>query len=230
MSAREDILGRVRSALASPRAAAATIAVELAAIPREYQSTSSLTSEERIDLLCDRLHDYDANVHRCPEAEIPATIARIMREREKRSLIAAPGFPQEWLPSFEGSVGSGGSVGFPRDEALPYRTLDEGEGAITDCALAIAVTGTLVLRHSVDSGRRALSLVPDYLLVIVRAEQVVETVPEAIRALSNYSTDSLTTISGPSATADIEMIRIKGVHGPRTLEVILVARELSRDR
>jgi L-lactate dehydrogenase complex protein LldG len=114
------------------------------------------------------------------------------------------------------------SVEFTRDDNLPYRTLDESEGAITDCVLAIAVTGTLVLRHSLDGGRRALSLVPDYLLVIVRAEQVVETVPEAIRALNVYSTDALTTISGPSATADIEMIRIKGVHGPRTLEVILV--------
>jgi L-lactate dehydrogenase complex protein LldG len=210
MSVRDEILGRVRSAVAAPRADSATIATEHAAIPRDYQTASSLTADERIDLLCDRLHDYDANVHRCAESEIPGTIARILDARGKRSLIAAPGLPAEWLPARV------------RDEGLSYHTLDESEGAITDCALAIAVTGTLVLRHSVDGGRRALSLVPDYLLVIVRAEQVIETVPEAIRALSAYSTDALTTISGPSATADIEMIRIRGVHGPRTLEVILV--------
>jgi L-lactate dehydrogenase complex protein LldG len=210
MSVRDEILGRVRTALAAPRADAASIAAELAAIPREYQSTSSLSVEERIELLSDRLRDYDANVHRCAQAETAATIAQILEARGKRSLIAPPGFPAEWLPSRF------------RDEGLTYRDLDESEGAITDCALAIAVTGTLVLRHSVDGGRRALSLVPDYLLVIVRSGQIVETVPEAIRALSAYSTDALTTISGPSATADIEMIRIKGVHGPRTLEVILV--------
>ena len=222
MSVRDEILARVRTALAGPRLDAAGIAGQLAAIPREYQSASSLTSDERIELRCDRLRDYDANVHRCAESEVAATVARIMGERGKRELIAAPDFPPNWLPPSKKSDQSDRSVGFTQDEALPYRTLDESEGAITDCALAIAVTGTLVLRHSVEGGRRALSLVPDYLLCVVRAEQVVETVPEGIRALSAFASDALTTISGPSATADIEMIRIKGVHGPRTLEVILV--------
>jgi L-lactate dehydrogenase complex protein LldG len=219
MNAREEILRRVGSSLGASRTQPAAIAAELAAIPRGYQTESSLTSEDRIDLLCDRLRDYEANVHRCTNAEIATTVARVMGERQKQSLIAASGFPPEWLP--------GASV---RDAALPYGELDQSEGAITDCALAIAVTGTLVLRHSLEGGRRALSLVPDYLLVIVRAEQIVETVPEAIRALSAYSTDALTTISGPSATADIEMIRIKGVHGPRILEVVLVMPEPSHDR
>jgi L-lactate dehydrogenase complex protein LldG len=210
MSVRDEILGRVRSALATPRVDAQTIAAQHAAIPRDYQTASTLTAEERIELLCDRLHDYDANVHRCAADHVADTVAQIMGERGKHALIAAPGFPAEWLPAAV------------RDDALAYTALDESEGTITDCVLAIAVTGTLVLRHSVDGGRRALSLVPDYLLVIVRTDQIVETVPEAIRALSAYSTDALTTISGPSATADIEMIRIKGVHGPRTLEVVLV--------
>ena len=218
MSVREEILGRVRTALATTRADAATIAAEHAALPRDYQAASSLTAEERIDLLCDRLRDYDANVHHCSEVEVAGTIARILEQRGKRSLIAARGFPAEWLPTAI------------RDTDLAYRSLDESEGAITDCALAIAVTGTLVLRHSVEGGRRALSLVPDYLLVVVRADQVVETVPEGIRALSAFASDALTTISGPSATADIEMTRIKGVHGPRTLEVVLVAAEPSHDR
>lgn len=219
MTARDEILGRVRTALAVPRDRISVIAAEHAAIPRDYQAASVLTAEERIELLCDRLRDYEANVHRCAEADVAAMVTRIMEVRGKSSLIAARGFPQQWLAA---------SVRCVRDEELAYLALDESEGAITDCALAIAVTGTLVLRHSPERGRRALSLVPDYLLCVVLAEQVVETVPEGIRALSALASDALTTISGPSATADIEMIRIKGVHGPRTLEVILVEAETNR--
>src|SRR5688572_26255428 len=99
MSAREDILGRVRAALATPRADAAAIAAELAAIPRDFQTTSSLTVEERIELFFDRLRDYDASVHRCASSEVAANVARIMGERGIRSLIAAPDFPAEWLPT-----------------------------------------------------------------------------------------------------------------------------------
>ena len=110
---------------------------------------------------------------------------------------------------------------FIRDENLSYETLDGSEGILTTCAVAVALTGTIILRHG-RSGRRAITLIPDYHLCIVRASQVVETVPEAIRELESPSRSPITTISGPSATADIEMTRIKGVHGPRRLAVILV--------
>jgi L-lactate dehydrogenase complex protein LldG len=101
--------------------------------------------------------------------------------------------------------------------------VDASEGVLTDCALAIATTGTIVLRHSAGEARRALSLIPDYHLCVVQASQVVETVPEGIQQMKAFANIPITTIAGPSATADIEMIRVKGVHGPRMLDVILVA-------
>jgi L-lactate dehydrogenase complex protein LldG len=110
---------------------------------------------------------------------------------------------------------------FLRDSKLSYEQLDRSEGVLTTCAVAIALTGTIILRHERD-GRRALTLIPDYHLCIVRAAQVVETVSEGIRAIEAPASGPLTAVSGPSATADIEMTRIKGVHGPRRLAVILI--------
>src|SRR5262249_26463144 len=103
-----------------------------------------------------------------------------------------------------------------------YDALDQSDGVLTGCTLAIASTGSLVIRHEAAQGRRALTLVPDYHLCIVDETQIVETVPEAIRLLMAEAAGAATIISGPSATSDIEMTRIKGVHGPRTLDVILV--------
>jgi L-lactate dehydrogenase complex protein LldG len=117
-----------------------------------------------------------------------------------------PGEPFEFIP----------------DRGLDFCELDHSEGVLTGCAVAIAMSGTIILKHSPGKGRRALTLIPDYHLCIVKAEQVVETVPEGIRSLGDQTSMPITTISGPSATADIEMTRIKGVHGPRTLDVILV--------
>jgi L-lactate dehydrogenase complex protein LldG len=128
-------------------------------------------------------------------------------------LLAPPGIPEHWLPYH---------IEFTADDNLPYDVLDRSEGVLTGCALAIARTGTIVLRHSSEEGRRALTLIPDYHLCVVYGRQVVETVPEAIREMLDFGTAPITTISGPSATSDIEMTRVKGVHGPRTLDVILV--------
>jgi L-lactate dehydrogenase complex protein LldG len=136
-----------------------------------------------------------------------------METRGKRSMLIPPGFPAAWLPA---------GFDFIRDRSLDYDTIDRSEGALTACAAAISMTGTIILSHSEMEGRRALTLIPDYHLCVVRADQIVETVPEGIRRLRELQTRPITTISGPSATADIEMTRIKGVHGPRTLDVILV--------
>jgi L-lactate dehydrogenase complex protein LldG len=115
------------------------------------------------------------------------------------------------------------SFHFVEDRNLPYSEIDSSEGVLTMCVVAIAMTGTIVLRHSSEEGRRALTLIPDYHLCVVRESQVVETVAEGIRLMRGFYPFPITTISGPSATSDIEMTRIKGVHGPRILEVILAA-------
>ena len=151
-----------------------------------------------LDQFVERLYDYNALVYRCSEADLQSTIGEALAARNKHRVLMPP----------HGDV--------TRTE------LEAADGVVTGCTVAIAITGTIILTHRPNEGRRALTLIPDYHLCIVYANQVVQTVPEGIRALSDYRTGPITTISGPSATADIEMIRVKGVHGPRTLDVILV--------
>jgi L-lactate dehydrogenase complex protein LldG len=167
----------------------------------------------RTQLFRDRLLDYGAGVYECPETELPNTIGDAVSARKKQSLLIPPGLSRAWLPA---------ALPVRTDEGLSYDELDRAEGVLTGCAIAIATTGTIVLRHSHNDGRRALTLIPDYHLCVVFAGQIVETVVEGVRAMSTFGRLPLTTISGPSATADIEMTRIKGVHGPRLLDVIIV--------
>lgn len=209
--AREEILAAIRRAMPdSPP----TRRNEYETIPRDYPVSRLLGEHERLDLFERRLLDYNATVYRCGAEEIVDAIARALCPRGANALVIPRGFPRKLLP--EGFV-------FTADDNLSYEDLDGSGGALTGCALAIAQTGTIVLRHSDVEGRRALTLIPDYHLCIVRASQVVETVVEGVRAIARLGPDPITTISGPSATADIEMTRVKGVHGPRTLDVILVA-------
>jgi len=209
--ARAEILEKIRRAL-GPRAAGR--AADYAAIPRRYRQSGTLDRAALLDLLEQRLRDYGAGVHRSSRADLAATIAQVAAARGKSRLMTAASLPPEWLP---------GTLEFVRDDLPGYEALDHAEGALTGCAAAIAATGSIVLRHSASEGRRALTLVPDYHLCIVLAEQVVETVPEALRLMHAAGVGLVTTIAGPSATADIEMTRIQGVHGPRTLDVILAA-------
>ena len=205
-----EIIGRIRAAL-GPRGD--TRVEEYRAIPRRYRQASELDAEAQRDLFLSRLQHYDGGVFQCDRASIRGTIAQALSARTTRRLVVPPGFPREWLPDgFE----------FVVDEGLSYQDLDRSDGVLTTCTVAIALTGTIVLHHSPSEGRRALTLVPDYHLCVVEADQVVETVPEAMRRLRALNPPLVTTISGPSATADIEMTRIKGVHGPRTLDVIVV--------
>jgi L-lactate dehydrogenase complex protein LldG len=204
-TAREDILNRVRTAQ--------QMVADLP-ISREYRRTGSLEAEDRLHLLIDRLLDYDATVHRCEASQIPLSVAGILRANGKSGLLIPPGLPPGWLPS---------GFDFVKDDLLSYEDIDSSQGVLTGCAGAIALTGTIVLRHSAGEGRRALTLIPDYHLCVVFEDQVVETVAQGIDNLATFATHPITTVSGPSATADIEMTRVKGVHGPRTLEVLLVA-------
>ena len=207
-AAKDEVLARIRSALGGRAAPIRSSG------PREYRVAGVLSFSERIELFIDRLHDYDAVVHRAGRHEIAAAIAGALEARAKRGLLVPLGIRSEWLPP---------GFLFQRDTELSYDEIDGSEGVLTGCAGAIALTGTIVLRHSESEGRRALTLIPDYHLCVVYEQQVVETVPEAIEQMSAYARSPITTVSGPSATSDIEMTRVKGVHGPRTLEVILVS-------
>jgi len=209
-AAREEILARIR------KAKAGAPSLEYGAIPRHYRRAGALDAEARIALFADRLHDYNAMVYRTAEPAIAQSIAEALRARGKRRLAIPASLPEAWLPpEFE----------FVRDRAdggLSYAELDASDGAITGCMAAVAFTGTVILRHGKDEARRALTLIPDYHLCVVLAEQLVETLPEAIARVRDFRDSPLTTVSGPSATSDIEMTRVKGVHGPRTLDVVLV--------
>jgi len=208
--ARADILGRIRRAIGSPAVAREQ---DYATIPRHYHQAGALGREQRLELFKSRLEDYGCGCIRSTVAELPGTISRLLTSRVRQRLIVAAGLQAEWLPATPELI---------RDDGLNYVDLDQCDGAITGCTVAIARTGSIVLCHGAHEGRRALTLIPDYHLCIVGAEQVVETVPEGLRHPRVASASLVTTISGPSATADIEMTRIKGVHGPRTLDVVIV--------
>ena len=200
-AARDEILARVRSALPSgpPRQRG---------IPRDYRTTT----DDGLDSFLERLAHYDARAIQTTPGELDATVRATLEQRNARDIVAPDGVPAGWLTTAN-----------PIKDTPPLDNdaLDGADGVVTTCALAIAQTGTIVLDGSSGMGRRALTLLPDYHLCVVRTDQLVGSVPEALARLD--PTRPLTFISGPSATVDIEMVRVKGVHGPRTLDVILVA-------
>lgn len=206
--AKNAILARIRVALAN--------APEVAVAPRAYHRYDERERAEIIAELIDRLRDYKAQVETVAASALPAAIAEACARYGIRRLVAPSDAPEEWAPA---------SVETLRDEPpLTNAQLDESDGVLTGCAFAIAQTGTIVLDGGAQQGRRALSLVPDLHLCVARAEQVVGVVPEGIAHLMAAApTRPITFISGPSATSDIELSRVEGVHGPRTLHVFLVA-------
>jgi len=205
-AAREAILARIRDALAG--------ATETPPAPRAYRHEDARDRAAILDELVDRLVDYKARVTRIPPQDVPAAIADACAAYGIGRLVIPADCPTEWAPS--------GVTALRDTSALSHSALDESDGVLTGCALAIAQTGTIVLDGGVCQGRRALSLVPDRHLCVVRAEQVMGIVPEAIARLATAPARPLTFISGPSATSDIELSRVEGVHGPRTLHVFLV--------
>ena len=223
-SARTEILRGIRAAKGGASSAASAEA-GWAAIERKYNRVSSRSREDVLELLEERLRDYDAQVMRVRLDDIATTVARMMSERGVQRVVVPAGLKMEWLPSgFEfvfysedGDRRNGDSGG----DALTAAELDGMDGVMTGATVAIAETGTVVLQNTAGQGRRAVTLVPDYHLCVVQVKDVVETVPEAMERLKGSATLATTFVSGPSATADIEMTRIKGVHGPRFLDVIL---------
>jgi L-lactate dehydrogenase complex protein LldG len=211
-SARSEVLRRIREAKGGVASADAAQA-GWSSIERRYRREATRSREVILELLVDRLQDYDARVVRAVHADVRAAAARMLGERNVRRMVIPPGVAAEWLP---------GGVEFVVDEGLAAVELDAVDGVMTGATLAIAETGTVVLQNVAGQGRREVTLVPDYHLCVVRVEDVVETVPEAMARLQTTAGLATTFVSGPSATADIEMTRIKGVHGPRFLDVILV--------
>jgi L-lactate dehydrogenase complex protein LldG len=182
-------------------------------IPRAYQQNSSLSHQEAIDLLTERLIDYNATVVHCMREDLRSAMRNALDHHNSHRVLVPPDFPMQILPEgFE----------IAADANLSPAELDRFDAAITLCALAIAETGTLILEGIAGQGRRAITLVPDVHICILNAADIVATVPEAFTRLASIATLPLTFVSGPSATADIEMTRIKGVHGPRQLHILLV--------
>ncbi len=213
MNAREEVLARIRAALdGNGRPDGHPGGHPGGGAPR-YRTRGDLAGEPLLDLLAGRLADYRAVVRRTTEAELGAAAGAALARRGVRRVILPPGLNLPGLPAGIEAV---------TDDGLSPQDLDAVDGVITGAAVAIAETGTIVLDGSPDQGRRAISLVPDYHLCIVHAAQVVEQVPEGVARLAARAHCPLTWISGPSATSDIELKRVEGVHGPRTLEVILV--------
>ena len=214
-TARADVLGKIRAAIGGV-SDAESVRAEWAAIPRRYVRIAKLDRHAILDLLDDRLRDYDAQVVHAKAGEVSAAIGAMLAAKGKRRLVVPAGFAEmlgEDLPA---------GFDFVPDHGMSSAEIDAFEGVVTRATVAIAETGTIVLQNVPGQGRRVVSLVPDYHLCLVRAEDVVETVSEAMGRLQATASLATTFISGPSATADIEMTRIKGVHGPRFLDVIVV--------
>ncbi|MFJ2512690.1 lactate utilization protein C [Streptomyces griseoviridis] len=212
MSARERILGRVRRALADVEPDGTPYE---RAIERSYvRAHDDLDAERTVGLLAENLADYRALVHRCTADELPSLIGRLLAERGARTVLVPPGLDAGWLAETDVER-------VPDVAASTPDELDRVDSVVTGCAVAVAETGTIVLDGGPDQGRRRITLVPDHHVCVVRVpDQVVASVPQALERLT--PTRPLTWISGPSATSDIELDRVEGVHGPRTLEVVLV--------
>jgi L-lactate dehydrogenase complex protein LldG len=211
-AARDEILGRVRAALRDvPRdESSADVAVA-----RDYRVEGTLPHAEVVALFAENCADYRANVRQVEAAGLPEAIAQALASRGARRLAIPPDLPAAWRVDGPEWI---------EDRGLSHDELSAVDGVVTGCAVAVALNGTIALDGGVAQGRRALTLLPDYHLCVVRAEQVVELVPEGIARLreSALAGRPMTIVAGPSATSDIEFNRVEGVHGPRTLDVLVV--------
>jgi L-lactate dehydrogenase complex protein LldG len=210
MTSRETVLGRVRAALTDVPAGETPADVP---VERGYRR-AHLGDDPAVlrEVLTDRLADYKASVHRCGPGELPATLARLLADRGSTRVAVPEGLPDAWLSEVPAEVTRVSEAGATELDRVPT--------VVTGCALAIAETGTVVLDGRAGQGTRLLTLIPDHHICVVRAQQVVASVPDAVAALE--PTRPQTWISGPSATSDIELERVEGVHGPRVLDVVLL--------
>ena len=207
--AKDEILARIRAIERTPAAP----------VVRTYRHAGALETGARLERFAERVADYKAEVRGLAQADVPAAIESVLRERGAARIGIPPGLPAAWRPK---------ALDLVEDRGLGARELDGLDGVVTGCTVAIAETGTIVLAAGPAEGRRALSLVPDLHVCVVERGQVVELVPEAMAVLEELVEGErrpLTFVSGPSATSDIELSRVEGVHGPRTLVVLIVNEE-----
>lgn len=202
---RERVLERIRAGVAA-------VEETPGASEAKYVTQGSRAHADVVALLEERLREYDAEVTRTTEAELPQAIARALQAAGKTRLVVPPELPKVWMTA---------DVTWLVDTGLTNEEIETADGVVTAAFCGIADSGTIALHHSETEGRRVLTLVPDWHLCVLREEQVVETLPEYF-ARCVPAPRLATHFSGPSATADIEMTRIKGVHGPRFLHVIVV--------
>jgi L-lactate dehydrogenase complex protein LldG len=211
-TARDEILARVRRGLADVPAGEAPLDVS---VPRAYRRSTEFGTTELTERFAATVDDYRATVRRVPLASLGREVAGECAQHGLRRVVVPPELPAEWRPD---------GVELVDDHGLSAPELDRLDGALTGCAAAIAQTGTLVLDGRGVSGRRAITLVPDHHICVVLAEQIVGIVPEAISRVAGAVRERhapITLISGPSATSDIELTRVEGVHGPRNLVVLI---------
>jgi L-lactate dehydrogenase complex protein LldG len=218
--ARDQILARVRAATAAIRGPAADVDAAYAALPRDYLRAHHDPADGDItELFAERAADYRAVVEREPASGLAAAVARILSARAAGApgpILVPAGLPAAWLTALPEFV-----IQATDDPPLSTAELDQAAGVVTGCAAAIAETGTIILDHGPGQGRRALTLVPDFHLVVVEAAQIAADLPDAFSRLDPARPHTL--ISGPSATSDIELIRVEGVHGPRNLHILIAA-------
>jgi L-lactate dehydrogenase complex protein LldG len=208
-AAREEILWRIRRALADVPPDERPDDVE---VPRAYLEREPAAD---VDRFVERVADYGATVRMVPQDDVPRAIAEACLALGVLGLAVPADLPSDWLPAGVEAI---------VDDALEPHELDRIGAALTGCALAIAETGTIVLDAGERQGRRLLTLIPDVHVCVVSAAQIVDGVPAALRALAPALREErrpLTFVSGPSATSDIELSRVEGVHGPRRLVVVV---------
>ena len=213
-SAREEMLHRIRTAL---RDVPAEEQPRDVAVARDYRRSETVPREEVMERFIERVTEYKVTVRRIEEDSLPQAIATVCTAHSVRRLVIPKDLPEHWLPAEVERLQD--------DSTLTYQQLDTSDGILTGCALGIAQTGTIVLDGGAYQGRRVITLLPDYHLCVVFEDQIVDLVPEAIERLGDAvrrQRRPVTFISGPSATSDIELSRVEGVHGPRTLDVLVV--------
>jgi L-lactate dehydrogenase complex protein LldG len=218
---RERILDRIRTATGVAAGDGRDVAAQYAALPRGYlHAHHDQATYDIVALFAERAADYRAVVEEVGEAELPATITRVLADRVGQAdgrFVVPAGLPPNWLAHLAGAAPA--VVLASDDPPLSAADLDACAGVITGCAVAIAETGTIVLDHGRGQGRRAVTLVPDFHVVIVRHGQIAPDLPDALARMVPARPQTL--IAGPSATSDIELVRVEGVHGPRTLHVLI---------